>query len=197
MGLFCKFDSTILPSRFGNEDVAARSVKLDHINDHSPIRLKGTAFNAGNAEWNTTRMTYTDVSNASCGLMVVTDCVVESRSDSDYATSQQRGLGTGTREGGYSKLHVPVDSPSTLFAPVFELAGYRGPSRVERHWEEYGETVTAVYCNIYPKYPAVWRVVKDGKRKEVGLKDMVDMAAFEGYDLVITVIMKFNVSRCF
>jgi hypothetical protein len=97
---------------------------------------------------------------------------------------------------GYVKVHITVDSFSALFAPVFKLAGYRAPSQ-ERQWDEgHGSVTVVLYCKISPKYPDLLKVEEDGNRREVGLKDMVGMAASEGYDVVVTAVMKRKLSRC-
>jgi hypothetical protein len=76
------------------------------------------------------------------------------------------------------------------------MAGYKAPVQVEREWEEeYGE-VTAVYCDVSPKYPSTLMTMKGGKRKEVGLKDIVDITASTGYDLAFTAILKSKISEC-
>jgi hypothetical protein len=92
-------------------------------------------------------------------------------------------------------MHIPLGSFSKLFAPVFKLTGYRPPSRVERGLETNEGMLTTTYCNISPKYPSTLLTIDGGKRRERGLKEMVDMVASSGHDLVVNALLKCKVAE--
>jgi hypothetical protein len=166
-------------------------VKVAEITGHFGISFTSDPFERGNAIWNTCMLNYTDSSGDVVHGMVDLPVVIECRSDESYALFKSNVTGKGAQ---FVSAHIPRPSYSALFKPAFEFDNFKAPVHVSRLL---GDTVGASvehYCVVNTRVDVDLATEEGDNGETTPVKEVVDMFAARGKDLLMNATVKCKVS---
>jgi hypothetical protein len=172
------------------ESVPDSIVRVAEIRGHSSISFKFKSFLRNNRRWNTCMLNYTDSSGEVFHGMVDLPMVIECKSDESYAMPQ---IKTGKRIGAeFVSAHIPEGSYCALFKPAFKLSNFTAPEHKSRLLEDAVED----YCVVRTRVDVDWAKEEGDNGEKSPVKEVVDMLAVRGKDLLIKATVKCKVSKC-